>query len=759
MTDNKIYSATYSGVQVYETVVQDVVVMRRRNDSYMNATQILKVAGIEKGKRTKILEREVLTGEHEKVQGGYGKFQGTWIPLDKGRELAERYGVLDVLKCIVDYQQPLGGNDDDDQIPTKEQAVAAQRKLNNQQRNATRANNRAAAAAAAASQKQQQQQQTQTPGSPYYNHPGSPMSAGSPIHRAGTPRRGADDHSNSTSGRKKQKIASGAGSTTTPSNNGASSPQPYYYQQQQQQQQQYPMPRTSSDEHRNLLMAIFLSDDPDHIPELLQQSSHAFDINLIIDEQGNTALHWATALARVTIVQLLVSKGANPACVNYAGETPLMRSVMVTNSFDNNTFPTILSALSNTLTVVDQKKRSVLHHAALTSGIHGRTQAAIYYMHHLLHAIVSYPAAASILDWQDERGDTALNIVAQLECDEIVKLLTRAGAKKTTENNVGLASDDYALSSPNEVQESGTEEQQQQSKEPVEPSERGREIVSTVQKIVDALDEEYGSQLSQRDQELKLIQDELDAATKELETTRKALEDKQTQSQQLVEAQQKIRNLQVALQGEWDGISTTLPANNTTAIDEIDEKQDIDALFLPPTPENSQQQSKGEGTSSSSRTQQLEHQIKLLESRIASYTQNDQDLRTELQGLKAQSAEKELQCKRLIAACCNLPIEKIDDLVEPLTLAIESDPPDLDLARVIGFMEKIRRQGAFSEGLPSTTSPSPIVTMVPTISTTVAPSNTTTLENDTPSSQEGRPSNNSEPSYPPNTSAVTTPVN
>jgi hypothetical protein len=44
----------------------------------MNATQILKVAGIEKGKRTKILEREILPGEHEKVQGGYGKFQGTW---------------------------------------------------------------------------------------------------------------------------------------------------------------------------------------------------------------------------------------------------------------------------------------------------------------------------------------------------------------------------------------------------------------------------------------------------------------------------------------------------------------------------------------------------------------------------------------------------------------------------------------------------------------------------------------------------------
>jgi hypothetical protein len=36
------------------------------------------VAGIEKGRRTRILEREVLIGEHEKVQGGYGKYQGTW---------------------------------------------------------------------------------------------------------------------------------------------------------------------------------------------------------------------------------------------------------------------------------------------------------------------------------------------------------------------------------------------------------------------------------------------------------------------------------------------------------------------------------------------------------------------------------------------------------------------------------------------------------------------------------------------------------
>lgn len=73
-----IYLATYSHVAVYELMVRGIACMRRRSDGYINATQVLKIAGIDKAKRTKILEKEILTGEHEKVQGGYGKYQGTW---------------------------------------------------------------------------------------------------------------------------------------------------------------------------------------------------------------------------------------------------------------------------------------------------------------------------------------------------------------------------------------------------------------------------------------------------------------------------------------------------------------------------------------------------------------------------------------------------------------------------------------------------------------------------------------------------------
>ena len=70
--------AVYSSVPVYEMMVRGIGVMRRRADSWLNATQILKVAGVDKGKRTKILEKDIAQGVHEKVQGGYGRYQGTW---------------------------------------------------------------------------------------------------------------------------------------------------------------------------------------------------------------------------------------------------------------------------------------------------------------------------------------------------------------------------------------------------------------------------------------------------------------------------------------------------------------------------------------------------------------------------------------------------------------------------------------------------------------------------------------------------------
>ena len=93
--------------------------MRRRSDDWINATHILKIAGFDKPARTRILEREVQKGVHEKIQGGYGKYQGkhnpykpmfwlttcvgTWVPLNDGRLLAEKNGILVKISNIFDY--------------------------------------------------------------------------------------------------------------------------------------------------------------------------------------------------------------------------------------------------------------------------------------------------------------------------------------------------------------------------------------------------------------------------------------------------------------------------------------------------------------------------------------------------------------------------------------------------------------------------------------------------------------------------------
>lgn len=124
--------AVYSNVSVYEMEVNGIAVMKRRSDSWLNATQILKVAGVVKARRTKTLEKEIAAGEHEKVQGGYGKYQGTWVNFQRGLDLCREYHVDEMLRPLLEYDMGPDGINGSAQssmdTPTKEQAMAAQRK-------------------------------------------------------------------------------------------------------------------------------------------------------------------------------------------------------------------------------------------------------------------------------------------------------------------------------------------------------------------------------------------------------------------------------------------------------------------------------------------------------------------------------------------------------------------------------------------------------------------------------------------------------
>lgn len=122
---DQIYSATYSNVPVFEFVTEEGPIMRRKSDSWINATHILKIAKFPKARRTRILEKDVQTGIHEKVQGGYGKYQGTYVPLHLGAEIAKTFGVYEILKPIFDFEYVEGRSETPPPAPKHNHASAS----------------------------------------------------------------------------------------------------------------------------------------------------------------------------------------------------------------------------------------------------------------------------------------------------------------------------------------------------------------------------------------------------------------------------------------------------------------------------------------------------------------------------------------------------------------------------------------------------------------------------------------------------------
>lgn len=540
-------------------MINGVAVMRRRNDSSLNATQILKVAGVDKSKRTKILEREILTGKHEKVQGGYGKYQGTWIPYDRGVDLCRQYSVYELLQPLLelDIESAEIAN-----TPTKEQAMAARRK--------------------AASQGLQSQ--------PTYNHP---LQVGSP-HQTPLAQSASEAFSNLRAGRSDTVAAlyrpnsalsdsnlanhSYSYPTTTPIRGGLGLDHDSYHAntasddihlaKRQRHGDLYgvftpsrnlslraPGSGNTVDQgdfddtdirsarsNRSIHSRSGYDIDDEYIPFVLDESlipdsntplepldknntpffdhsqevicniftnlntplysilgypppppsyrpgfgnsyqSPNFSLDVPIDPTGHTALHWAACLGQIILVRDLIRYGANPLRASYEGESALVRSVLVTNNYDTKNFSKLLDLLYPNLILVDKKKRSVLHHIALTAGIKDRAVASKYYLECLIDWVktkgtsnpeeeeeegsrgkepdstesseakkqgegkLSYDNfVKNIVNLQDNNGDTALNIAARVGNRSIVELLLDFGASPFIPNRAGLRPIDFGI--------------------------------------------------------------------------------------------------------------------------------------------------------------------------------------------------------------------------------------------------------------------------------------------------------------------------
>jgi len=414
-----------------------VAVMRRRSDGWLNATQILKVAGVDKGKRTKVLEKEILNGEHEKVQGGYGKYQGTWISYGRGREFCRQYGVEEALRPLLEYDVNNDGSSasQSQETPTKEQAMAANRKkfyktsvdhrTNPSVNNGTFFSNISPMSSVAlAAMNKAAQMNSPASKAPQMGRPESAGLRAQSQHQMGNASQSmmsdisyaGDDASYGTQPyrldqeppRKRMRASEDMhmSQPSLPMDMSMQSATPtepnesFLYHQQaydgifdaEQPITLAPLPTPESpegEEKRAVLLDLFAEQartDYSTHPALTELTPADYDTPL--DASANTALHWAATLARVPLLKALLQKGANMWRGNAAGQSPLISAVLVNNCWEHSCFPDVLELLGPLIEFRDATGRTILHHVAVACGIKGRAPSSKYYLEALLEFLV-----------------------------------------------------------------------------------------------------------------------------------------------------------------------------------------------------------------------------------------------------------------------------------------------------------------------------------------------------------------------------------
>lgn len=489
--------------------VNGVACMRRRTDGWLNATQILKVAGIDKGKRTKVLEKEILNGEHEKVQGGYGKYQGTWINYSRGREFCRQYGVEEALLPLLEYDlhnDGLGAGNQNTETPTKEQAMAANRKrfynANVDNRNAAQLNQSTffqnispmSTMALAAMNKAARLNSPVRPPSALTRPSMQPGPSHSRLPSENSfPEVAADSaydsqsyrHQGQEPPRKRMRPSEDPSIAVDASFMSIDATEPndsFLYaahldgtneRDDLATEHALPAPSNPEEEEKKALLLDLFADtsrvDYSSHPAFTQLSPQ--DLSIPLDASANTALHWATTLSRITLLRMLIQKGANIYRGNVAGHSALISAVLVNNCWERSSFPDVLELLSPLIEKRDAQGRTILHHIAVSCGIKGRAPSSKYYLEALLEFLVrsvrvqaadragrensegqDRPKQATLMSFltnivnaRDKLGNTALNLVARIGNRSIIQQLLEIKADPNVANYKGVSARDFGI--------------------------------------------------------------------------------------------------------------------------------------------------------------------------------------------------------------------------------------------------------------------------------------------------------------------------
>lgn len=472
------------------------------------------------------------------------------------------------------------------------------------------------------------------------------------------------------------------------------------------------------------------------------------NLNIPVDERGNTPLHWLASIANLELVKKLVEHGSNRLIGDNIGESALVKAVKSVNNYDSGTFEELLDYLYPCLILEDSMNRTILHHIVITSGMAGCSAAAKYYLDILMGWIVkkqSRPRTGAgndkilealdlkwvinnMLNAVDSNGDTSLNIASRLGNVAIVDALLDYGADPYVANKSGLRPVDFGagtsklhyngvsnLNLENPIADSLSHDQNGTTLPDT------MSLIKSMQSLLSTVSQDYNTEVKEYQEKLNKLHKELNAQRELLAASRdrlahaKQLKDEHillkdqlnNLKQGIIEEDEKFQkecknlglNSEDADGADWD--SSEFDADEPFRVDfiyDVLEKKlatqyngDIDKLLAAESTDSVLEEVRSQYSAQhdQDKLDSLLPPSVLLKARINAYKRNDKQLDDTIAEIQQKQQDLEGKFRRVLCLCLKIDEDKVDDMLDGLLQAISSeDPQDVDTDEMHDFLKK-----------------------------------------------------------------------
>jgi hypothetical protein len=319
---------------------------------------------------------------------------------------------------------------------------------------------------------------------------------------------------------------------------------------------------------------------------------------------------------------------------------------------------------------------------------------------------------SEVVNIQDKSGDTALNIAARINNRSIVCQLIEVGADASIANKSNLSPIDFGVGDPADFEARIGEDPRGLSKPmDTDVKESSSEIITgeffklklrfvltiiAITTLVTETELEFSKEMDKKQAVIDDLHMQLRDASGELGEQRRRLEGLQAEMNERESRKRKTSNLMRSYEDEGSHLSQLQAEYGQVSSDSEAQLGDADTgLGISPkaSPVLSKVTSDHQGPIINGNERQFLASalppLHTLRARVNAYAENNKALEANVRGLQSKSSELANKYRTIIGLCTGVDDTKVDEQLDNLLRAVESEPTDVELARVREFLVRI----------------------------------------------------------------------